>query len=340
MVSDPRTSRMGTFDADWRPNTAATLSPIYPATVSVASRYAWPIRIYPSLAPGDSVRNTGEAPIGQGYTSGYVYPGLLFENTTNATKFADPDGVARIGDGGFSPGNAGQVPTAQLNPNPALNPPNTASNLTRPKRLDRPFRSVAELGYVFRDAAWKTLNFSSADSADAALLDVFCMEDTEVRAGLSSLNNQRPEIWSAYLNGSVRQDDDVSSKTTDSQSTDLAASITSYLGDNPDQPLLNVAEIVTRLSNIDIMKASSFGNAANLAIKSQRESAIRALSGNVQSRTWNLMIDLVAQTGKYPKGSTALNQFVVEGERRYWLHVAIDRYTGEIIDELLEVVQE
>jgi hypothetical protein len=31
---------------------------------------------------------------------------------------------------------------------------------------------------------------------------------------------------------------------------------------------------------------------------------------------------------------------VVEGERRYWLHVAIDRYTGQVVDKQLEVVNE
>ena len=36
----------------------------------------------------------------------------------------------------------------------------------------------------------------------------------------------------------------------------------------------------------------------------------------------------------------ALDQFLVEGEQRYWVHVAIDRLTGEVIDKQTEVVQE
>jgi len=30
----------------------------------------------------------------------------------------------------------------------------------------------------------------------------------------------------------------------------------------------------------------------------------------------------------------------VKGEKSYWLHVAIDRFTGEIIDQQLEAVKE
>jgi len=52
------------------------------------------------------------------------------------------------------------------------------------------------------------------------------------------------------------------------------------------------------------------------------------------------MIDLIAQTGQYPPGSTSLSQFVVTGERRYWLHVAIDRFTGKVVDQQLEPVFE
>jgi hypothetical protein len=50
---------------------------------------------------------------------------------------------------------------------------------------------------------------------------------------------------------------------------------------------------------------------------------------------------LITQTGRYPPRTTDLTQqFIVEGEKRYWLHVAIDRFTGEIIDQQLEAVYE
>ncbi len=69
-----------------------------------------------------------------------------------------------------------------------------------------------------------------------------------------------------------------------------------------------------------------------------REAALHPLMDSGQTRVWNLLIDVVAQTGRYPKSATGLDQFSVEGEKRIWLHVAIDRYTGQVIDKQIEVV--
>jgi len=54
------------------------------------------------------------------------------------------------------------------------------------------------------------------------------------------------------------------------------------------------------------------------------------------------MIDVIAQSGRYPPTATSpsLGQFMVEGEKRYWLHLAVDRVRGEIIDQQLEAVYE
>ena len=59
-----------------------------------------------------------------------------------------------------------------------------------------------------------------------------------------------------------------------------------------------------------------------------------------QTRTWNLLIDLIAQSGRYPSNANSLAGFVVEGEVHYWVHVAIDRFTGQVIDKQIEVVNE
>jgi len=34
------------------------------------------------------------------------------------------------------------------------------------------------------------------------------------------------------------------------------------------------------------------------------------------------------------------NDFIAEGEQHYWVHVAIDRFTGEVLDKQIEVVNE
>jgi hypothetical protein len=81
-------------------------------------------------------------------------------------------------------------------------------------------------------------------------------------------------------------------------------------------------------------------NASAPLIQRFREAPIRALAACGQTRVWNLMIDVIAQTGRYPQSANSLDQFVVEGEKRYWVHVAIDRLTGKIIDKQIEAVTE
>ena len=49
---------------------------------------------------------------------------------------------------------------------------------------------------------------------------------------------------------------------------------------------------------------------------------------------------MVAQTGHYKPNATGLADFVVEGEKRYWMHVAIDRFTGQVTDKQIEEVVE
>jgi hypothetical protein len=48
------------------------------------------------------------------------------------------------------------------------------------------------------------------------------------------------------------------------------------------------------------------------------------------SRTsvWNLLIGVLAQPGHdRPNAISLQNDFIVEGERHYWVHLAIDRLT-------------
>jgi hypothetical protein len=69
----------------------------------------------------------------------------------------------------------------------------------------------------------------------------------------------------------------------------------------------------------------------------------RALAGVGRTRTWNLFIDVIAETGRYAPDATSItqaNKFIVEGEKRYWLHIAFDRYTGDMLGTQLEEVIE
>ena len=77
--------------------------------------------------------------------------------------------------------------------------------------------------------------------------------------------------------------------------------------------------------------------------RGEKRNSGTALADTTQTRTWGLLIDEIAQTGKYARDATSVdraNKFVVEGEQHYWVHVAIDRFTNQIIDRQVEVVNE
>jgi hypothetical protein len=72
-----------------------------------------------------------------------------------------------------------------------------------------------------------------------------------------------------------------------------------------------------------------------------KDTFARVFSELTQTRTWGLLIDVVAQTGHYKPNATSLqNDFIVEGEKRYWLHIAIDRFDGTVVGTQLEEVTE
>jgi len=208
-----------------------------------------------------------------------------------------------------------------------------------PSMLHRPFRSVGELGYAFRDLPFKSLDFFTAESADAGLLDLFSVDDSAVMAGRINLNTRNPEVVKAVINGGLKKEQD----TTLLLNTDvnaIAAALVQRTSNSTDPtkgPLLNRAELVTKFSD-DLGGALSAN--PDKGNKTQREATVRALADVANTRTWNLLIDIVAQTGRYSSSSNDLSKFIVEGESRYWLHLAIDRYTGEIIERKLEPVHE
>ena len=67
------------------------------------------------------------------------------------------------------------------------------------------------------------------------------------------------------------------------------------------------------------------GGSAIGTTQEQKESIARALAEVGQTRTWNLFIDVIAQTGHYGPNAQNLTDFIPEGEKRYWLHIALGR---------------
>ena len=172
-----------------------------------------------------------------------------------------------------------------------------------------------------------------AANPDPALLDFFTYNSAPVRSGTVSLNSRQVPVLTAILKSALYQG--TSSFLNQTQATNAANSI---VNDATNGTIVNPA-----MSRADIARFSSlvstvpFGATANQDI---RDTIARALSETTQTRTWGLLIDLVAQTGHYKPNATGLADFVVEGEKRYWLHIAIDRFDGTIVGQQLEEVTE
>jgi hypothetical protein len=256
-------------------------------------------------------------------------------------------------------GSPSPTPIPPVNgPNPATlgdnvgagNGANPYNELTgdnwRPVMMNRPFRSVGEMGYGFRDQPFRTLSFSSINSPDAGLLDLFSVNDytnsSGTRGGVVNLNSrQAPALAAVLTNTIAREDTPRNNAGTSPSPSPLSSATANSVGTNLTlstigNPVVNRTDVTTLVANLP----NSTGVGPSTA-KTQREAVVRALGEVDQTRTWNLFIDVIAQSGRYPPNATSFeNGFVVQGEQRYWVHVAIDRFTGQVIDKQIEVVTE
>jgi hypothetical protein len=184
-------------------------------------------------------------------------------------------------------------------------------------------RTVADLGLCHRGDPWKTLDFATDGSADAALLDFFTINETPpdgVVAGRISLNLSLPEILDSQL-----------------AFTAVEAGSTTVLSDSRVRQIADAVGAANLQSPADLV--GLIGNSQGT--KEQREAHVRALGTAGQTRTWNFFIDLIAQVGRFPAANpNGLAGFIPQGESRLWMHVAIDRYTAEVIDTYIETYQE
>jgi len=315
LVADPRTARFGMPSSyiGSSPRTGAssgtTVRPTsandgYGCSVSSGSAAGW-------------TRDPSSTP-----WAGMVFQGDLTQNTVNqSTHYADPDGVQRWGDAAYASSDLGQ--------------PLTTNNYTsRPVMLNRAFQSVAEMGYAFRGTPWKSIDFFTANSGDAALLDLFCLNEDPADsaiAGTVNLNTRQSVVLKALLSGATKNA--LYPSTAALSSSEISSLATSIITVTGSAPLVNRSEIATKIEPVVAYSATE-----DSAIKAQRETVARALSDVGDTRTWNLLIDIVVQSGRYPGSATKLAQFQVEGERHIWLHVAIDRFTGSVISQSMEPV--
>lgn len=242
----------------------------------------------------------------------------------------------------------------------------------RPIVLNRPFRSVGELAHAFRDIPWKNIDLSFQESGDTGLLDVFTVNEvdppsdspTPLVAGKVNLNNAPDPVLRALLNGAARE---VPTPADPAASTylkpnDLDALITRFLQyrsetGSPSEtqtgangPLRNLGEIVGRVfssgSGLFSQSASFVGlrldsiGATEDKVRQERLATLsRALADVGTTRTWNFMIDIVAQAGDIPPNGT-LTDFNPSSESRWWLFISIDRFTGKILARSVERIVE
>ena len=219
---------------------------------------------------------------------------------------------------------------------------------------------MAELGYAFRDLPWKTLDFFTDKSADAGLLDVFTINDGPVQ--LDSNNNflslgpvptmvagqvnpnstQVPDVQSIFAGATLDEINSTTVSKTGTGATDAPVLAANVVSATSTTPMQNRSELIMRTSlPTSILPVPLSGAAHDQRVKSRREAVARAIASLSQMRTWNLLIDVIAQSGHYkPNAANLQNDFIVEGEQHYWVHVAIDRFTGQVIDKQIEVVNE
>ena len=194
----------------------------------------------------------------------------------------------------------------------------------------RPFRNAGELGYALKNGT-TSVNMATA-GAEAPLLDLFTFSTAPLRAGLINLNTHNSMALACLIGRAY----EVAAKWNSGASADYTGvAKAKTLADD----LVAASSVAPGTSRADI---GAFTAAAGTGTEDAREVIGRSLSEATQTQTWNLMIDVIAQSGRYPSTVTAgdLAKFVVQGEKRYWLHIAIDRLTGEVIDQQLEAVYE
>jgi hypothetical protein len=208
--------------------------------------------------------------------------------------------------------------------------------------LNRRFENVGEFGYAYNPAstlASKTLDFASATSPDRGLLDFFTYNEASPRAGMVNLNTRNGTVLASIINGALLHDLGTENTPTElvTQVDALTAGQAIVRETTSNGPALTRAD-VARLA------AAAVAAVPNLAASDEAKQTIaRTLAEAGQTRTWNLMIDVIAQTGNYAPGTPDLTdpaKFIVQGEKRYWLHIALDRDNGTVLGTQLEEVVE
>jgi hypothetical protein len=349
MKADPRATRFGIFQMDTVLTTAKSriVLPLWPSPTDYPT-----VTTVPNGFGGAVGTDVEHVP--NRFSSAAYYPATFAINgpvdprDNASTTYADNDGVTRPADAKY-PGAASTTG--------ASTPYYTTSTSYRPIMLNRPFRNVGELGYAFRDLPWKTVDFFSDKSADAGLLDIFTINDgpalfdsngnfagmgsvPAMTAGSVNLNTtQAADLQTIFAGATLSETGPTFASPTGVGATDAPVLANNVVTATSTTPMQNKSELLTRAGLPETILPTALSD--NQAVKARREVVARVVSSVAQTRTWNFVIDVVAQSGHFkPNAGSLQNDFIVEGEQHYWVHVAIDRFTGRVIDKQIEVVNE
>jgi len=221
--------------------------------------------------------------------------------------------------------------------------PNTGRTKPRPPSvpivLNHPFSNVGEFGYGLDTAnGFQPLNFTTEASNDKPVLDFFTYNPIlhdYARADIVNLNTKDVPVLAAILKSALKNDTINSPPSSVISQTEATSAAQRIVDETKLRPVLNRGD-VARLVRVG----------ANTSWTQEQKQAIaRALAELGQARTWNLMIDVIAQTGKCAPGETNVAKFIVQGEKRYWLHIALARdlntdRTVDVLGTQLEEVTE
>src|SRR5882724_5281590 len=336
----------------------------------------------PALYTNPTVVNSGTATLWSDVTGALAHAPMFAKSDPRSIRYNSLIGVINIANPPMTFNSAGIIgsiwpspyatpppmtpssyplPTPTPNPNPVTLGDNLAaggannpykesfgaaesSHPYRPVMMNRPFRSVGEMGYAFRDQPFRTLSFSAVNSPDAGLLDLFSVNDytdsSGTRGGVVNLNSRQAPALAAVLTSTIARED--TPRSTGAAPSPSPSPLASPVANNvaTSLTLSTITTPVVNRAGLATLIANETGLGPTVP-KTQRESIARALGEVDETRTWNLFIDVIAQSGRYPPNATSFqNGFVVNGEQRYWVHVAIDGFTGQVIGKQIEVVNE
>lgn len=207
--------------------------------------------------------------------------------------------------------------------------------------INRSFSTVGEFGYGIDTSAAGVQTFKFWDSSTtppfqfAPVLDFFSynpVSSAYPRAGIVNLYTRNPPVIAAMLKSALKNETLTSPPATGVVSQTEANLAANAIVTATQSVLAGTASPAVQQTDLTRAIAGRLANvgssAAGWTSDEQKEAIARALAEMGQTRTWNLFIDVIVQTGKYAPGTTDVtqaNKFTVEGEKRYWLHIALGR---------------